>query len=307
MTDPAGAPGRLRGGAGRRWRLHRRGLNRRGRRGRRLALETVLTDGLRRRALGIVEARAGRGDARSGPEIALAGVARRLAGTREERGRRSLVRPGRPGEHQASDKNGDDADEHPDIIGHRSPEHQAGPPHRQDGAARTELNGQAWPAWMRTDYAAAGSGDPAVPGHGPIDRWGHEERGHGRDPRGEWRGDDPARHDHRRDRPSGVGGRGLHRSAAVSRARPATSLLSSERASYPCVGASSVTAWKLGHASFGPMPPRHLTARGRRRGRAGAPRRGPRGPRPECARPARSGARRRYGTGRRRGGSRGAR
>lgn len=33
----------------------------------------------------------------------------------------------------------------------------------------------AWPAWMSTDYSNDGSGDPSVPGNGPIYRWGNEE------------------------------------------------------------------------------------------------------------------------------------
>jgi hypothetical protein len=35
----------------------------------------------------------------------------------------------------------------------------------------------SWPAWMSTDYTNAGSGDPSVPGNGPIYRWGNEHQG----------------------------------------------------------------------------------------------------------------------------------
>ena len=39
------------------------------------------------------------------------------------------------------------------------------------------LNGTAWPAWMSTDYSDPGTGDPAVPGNGPIYRWGNPKWG----------------------------------------------------------------------------------------------------------------------------------
>jgi len=41
---------------------------------------------------------------------------------------------------------------------------------------RTGLNTQ-WPAWLSTNYTDPGSGDPTVPGNGPIYRWGNEQDG----------------------------------------------------------------------------------------------------------------------------------
>ena len=41
---------------------------------------------------------------------------------------------------------------------------------------QTGLN-TTWPAWLGTNYTSAGSGDPAVPGNGPIYRWGNEKDG----------------------------------------------------------------------------------------------------------------------------------
>ena len=44
-----------------------------------------------------------------------------------------------------------------------------------DFGAQEGLGGEAWPAWMSEDFAAAGTGPPEVPGGGPIYRWGNPE------------------------------------------------------------------------------------------------------------------------------------
>ena len=44
-----------------------------------------------------------------------------------------------------------------------------------DFFAQEGLGGAQWPVWMSDDYTAPGEGDPAVPGQGPIYRWGNHE------------------------------------------------------------------------------------------------------------------------------------
>ncbi|MCA9705672.1 MAG: Vps62-related protein [Myxococcales bacterium] len=44
-----------------------------------------------------------------------------------------------------------------------------------DFFAQQGLEGVAWPAWMSDDFTDPGAGDPAVPGMGPIYRWGNPE------------------------------------------------------------------------------------------------------------------------------------
>jgi hypothetical protein len=34
-----------------------------------------------------------------------------------------------------------------------------------------------WPAWMSENYGDPGTGDPSIPGNGPIYRWGNQEQG----------------------------------------------------------------------------------------------------------------------------------
>ena len=44
-----------------------------------------------------------------------------------------------------------------------------------DFFAQEGLGDAQWPVWMSDDFTAAGEGDPAVPGMGPIFRWGNPE------------------------------------------------------------------------------------------------------------------------------------
>ncbi|MEX1364253.1 MAG: Vps62-related protein [Nannocystaceae bacterium] len=44
-----------------------------------------------------------------------------------------------------------------------------------DFGAQQGLGGASWPAWMSDDFTDPGAGDPAVPGMGPIFRWGNPE------------------------------------------------------------------------------------------------------------------------------------
>jgi len=44
-----------------------------------------------------------------------------------------------------------------------------------DFFAQQGLMGMSWPVWMSDDFTDPGAGDPAVPGMGPIYRWGNPE------------------------------------------------------------------------------------------------------------------------------------
>ena len=46
-----------------------------------------------------------------------------------------------------------------------------------DYNSQTGLGTNLWPAWMSVDYTNPGTGDPSVPGHGPIYRWGNPQQG----------------------------------------------------------------------------------------------------------------------------------
>jgi hypothetical protein len=44
-----------------------------------------------------------------------------------------------------------------------------------DYAEGVGIGGADWPVWMSDQFTDAGPGDPAVPGMGPIYRWGNQE------------------------------------------------------------------------------------------------------------------------------------
>ncbi|PRP91379.1 hypothetical protein ENSA5_54960 [Enhygromyxa salina] len=44
-----------------------------------------------------------------------------------------------------------------------------------DYGGQAGIGGAQWPVWMSDQFTDAGAGDPAVPGMGPIYRWGNEE------------------------------------------------------------------------------------------------------------------------------------
>jgi Concanavalin A-like lectin/glucanases superfamily/Vacuolar protein sorting-associated protein 62 len=46
-----------------------------------------------------------------------------------------------------------------------------------DYNAQAGLGASQWPAWMSTDYGNPGTGDPTIPGNGPIYRWGNPRQG----------------------------------------------------------------------------------------------------------------------------------
>ncbi len=46
-----------------------------------------------------------------------------------------------------------------------------------DYQAKMGLGSGQWPAWMSLDYGNPGTGNPSVPGNGPIFRWGNPQQG----------------------------------------------------------------------------------------------------------------------------------